>query len=90
MTLDLSEEKNDVIAVIRALLLARNCFTTARDIEVEYHDREGEHIPWKRFGFRNVADFLRTSGEFNVVPQPNGQVSRVLHCSAINCQQSGP
>lgn len=62
----------DTIAVIRSLVLIRKGLTTLWDINSEYKDMEGENIPFQKFGFGSLEDFLRRSDQFNLLRQANG------------------
>lgn len=67
-----SAELADTIAVIRSLVLIRKGLTTLRDINSEYKEMEGENIPFLKFGFSNLEEFLRRSEQFNLLRQQNG------------------
>lgn len=67
-------EYEELIAVIRALIISRNRITTLGDINREYRLMEEENIPFRRFGCKSLEDFLRKAGQFNLCMQNDGEV----------------
>lgn len=58
-------EMNNIIAVIRSILISApgRCLPV-RQIQSDYREVEGSMIPFKKFNFRTIEEFLEASNEF--------------------------
>lgn len=65
-SVELSDEAKGAISVIRGLLKTRKRITTIKDVDVEYTALEGQSVPFTKFGFTTLTDFLRSCGDFHV------------------------
>lgn len=55
---------NSTIKVIRSLLITSSDGLLVRQINKEYLEEVGEPIPFGKFGFSTLSDFLRSSNQF--------------------------
>lgn len=74
MTIKFTKEMEEAVAVVRSLLLIRKNITSIREMVQDYRNMEDEDLPFKKFGFKSVEEFLRHSNEFNI-SSSSGQVS---------------
>lgn len=55
---------DEAVKLIRSLLVVSNDGLLIQQINKEYRNEVGEWIPFKKFGFNTLEEFLRASGEF--------------------------
>ncbi|XP_053677129.1 uncharacterized protein LOC128727257 [Anopheles nili] len=72
----LSEEAQAAISVIRALVASRKETSNVLSVMRDYRQLEGESLPYRRFGFSTVEDFLLASREF-VIKANGGEATRI-------------
>uniref|UniRef100_A0A182NSX1 Tudor domain-containing protein 7 n=1 Tax=Anopheles dirus TaxID=7168 RepID=A0A182NSX1_9DIPT len=72
----LSEEAQAAISVIRALVASRKETSNVLSVLRDYRQLEGEALPYRKFGFSTVEEFLLASGEF-VIKSAAGESTRV-------------
>lgn len=70
-----SQDFNDVIPVVRALVNSRKQLSNVRDVDNEYKEMQGEAIPYKKFGYSTLEQYLNASGEF-YIKNNGGEVKR--------------
>lgn len=66
--------EDKVIKLIRCLVISKKPPCLVTDIVKDYKNMEGEPLPYKSFGYRNVEEFLAASNAF-VLEQYRGDVS---------------
>lgn len=69
-----SEEAESAISVLRALVLSKKGPSTVQSILADYRELEGGPLMYKKFGYPNADEFLKSTGEF-VVQSRMGEVS---------------
>lgn len=67
----MSSDQDVVIKVIRSLVISTDN-ADFRTIIKDYREEEGELIPFRRFGYSSLEEFLRASGEFILAETSNG------------------
>ncbi|XP_058064862.1 uncharacterized protein LOC131214511, partial [Anopheles bellator] len=67
----MSEEARVVIKSIRSLVISGKDDSSVQSIMRDYVELNGQQLPYQKFGFANLEDMLRASGEF-VVLRSNG------------------
>ncbi|XP_058116816.1 tudor domain-containing protein 7A isoform X2 [Anopheles coustani] len=72
----MSPEAMAAVKAIRALVSSLKETSTVLSVMRDYRAMEGESLPYRKFGFNTVEDFLRASGEF-VIKQAPGDASRI-------------
>lgn len=78
-----SPDRKSIILVLRSLANSRKEASLV-DLVRDYAETEGGQIPFARFGFRTLEDFLKESGEFRVTPWQTVQVKSSDVSSHIN------
>ncbi|XP_065092064.1 tudor domain-containing protein 7 [Ochlerotatus camptorhynchus] len=63
---ELSEEAEAAISVLRALVSSKKGASTVQSILNDYRELEGGPLMYRKFGFANADDFLKSTGEFIV------------------------
>lgn len=76
---ELSDEAQGAVSVIRGLISSRKRITTIRDVEKEYEELEGQAIPFAKWGFASLMDFIRSSGNFHISRNKEEVLIRALH-----------
>lgn len=66
----------EAVKLIRSILITSTDGLLYHEINSEYRDMVGEQIPFKKFGFNSLEEFLRTSGQF--MPKKTEAGIRVL------------
>lgn len=66
-------DAKDVVAAIRGLITIRKQMSTLRDVQMDYRSMEGENVPYRKFGYQSLEDFLTASGQFSLSNR-NGEV----------------
>ncbi|XP_019536103.2 tudor domain-containing protein 7A isoform X2 [Aedes albopictus] len=61
-----SEEAESAISVLRALVLSKKGPSTVQSILADYRELEGGPLMYKKFGYPNADEFLKSTGEFVV------------------------
>lgn len=61
-----SEEAENAISVLRALVLSKKGPSTVHGILADYRELEGGPLMYKKFGYPNADEFLKSTGEFAV------------------------
>lgn len=61
-----SEEADAAIAVLRALVSSKKGPSTVQSIMADYRELEGGPLMYKKYGFPNADEFLKSTGEFVV------------------------
>ncbi|KFB51179.1 hypothetical protein ZHAS_00019439 [Anopheles sinensis] len=69
-------EARTAIKAVRALVSSLKETSTVLSVMRDYRAMEGEPLPFRKFGFNTVEDFLRASGEF-VIKQAPGDATRI-------------
>lgn len=82
MSSTLPDQKSTIL-VLRSLANSRKEASLA-DLVRDYAETEGGQIPFARFGYRRLEDFLKESGEFRVTPWQTVQVRTTDVSSHIN------
>lgn len=85
-----NSEQSSVVVVIRALLQsASSSGLTLQELENDYRNLEGVPVPFVRFGYKTVGDFLRSTGEFiyNGRKITHKEVPESMHISRLVKQQ---
>lgn len=59
-------EKDQIVSILRAIVTSRKD-TTENDIRNGFREIEGYEVPYKKFGFNRLDDFLRSSSEFILI-----------------------
>uniref|UniRef100_A0A182YAV2 Tudor domain-containing protein 7 n=1 Tax=Anopheles stephensi TaxID=30069 RepID=A0A182YAV2_ANOST len=72
----LSEEAQAAIAVIRALVASRKETSNVLSVMRDYRQLEGDPLPYRKFGFSTVEEFLLASKEF-VIKSSAGESTRI-------------
>uniref|UniRef100_A0A182WDR6 Tudor domain-containing protein 7 n=1 Tax=Anopheles minimus TaxID=112268 RepID=A0A182WDR6_9DIPT len=72
----LSEEAKAAIAVIRALVASRKDTSNVLSVLLDYRQLEGDSLPYRKFGFNTVEEFLLASNEF-VIKASAGNSTRI-------------
>ncbi|XP_052903294.1 uncharacterized protein LOC128310642 [Anopheles moucheti] len=72
----ISEEAQAAIAVIRALVASRKETSNVLSVMRDYRQLEGDPLPYRKFGFSTVEEFLLASDEF-VIKSSAGESTRV-------------
>uniref|UniRef100_A0A182RLS6 Tudor domain-containing protein 7 n=1 Tax=Anopheles funestus TaxID=62324 RepID=A0A182RLS6_ANOFN len=72
----LSEEAQAAIAVIRALVASRKETSNVLSVLRDYRQLEGDSLPYRKFGFSTVEEFLLASNEF-VIKSSAGDSTRI-------------
>lgn len=63
---EFSEEAEAAIAVLRALVSSKKGPSTVMSILKDYRELEGGPLMYKKYGFPNADEFLKSTGEFMV------------------------
>lgn len=61
-----SEEAEAAISVLRALVLSKKGPSTVQSVLADYRELEGGPLMYKKFGYPNADEFLKSTGEFVV------------------------
>ena len=61
----MNSEANAIIKVIRSIVQSRKDPMPINDITRDFKALEGTLVPYKKFGYQTLEEFLRCSGEFN-------------------------
>ncbi|XP_050080020.1 uncharacterized protein LOC126567776 [Anopheles maculipalpis] len=72
----LSEEAQAAIAVVRALVASRKETSNVLSVLRDYRQLEGDPLPYRKFGFSTVEEFLLASDEF-VIKSSAGESTRI-------------
>uniref|UniRef100_A0A182QFJ7 Tudor domain-containing protein 7 n=1 Tax=Anopheles farauti TaxID=69004 RepID=A0A182QFJ7_9DIPT len=72
----LSEEAQAAISVIRALVASRKETSNVQSVLRDYRQLEGDPLPYRKFGFSTVEEFLLASDEF-VIKSAGGDSTRI-------------
>ncbi|XP_070165329.1 uncharacterized protein [Polyergus mexicanus] len=64
--------RDEIRKILLSLLLARPGATPVTVLDRDYYEVEGERIPWRKFGYADVAEFLKSMPEHFVVEWCNG------------------
>ncbi|XP_019882736.1 uncharacterized protein LOC105250047 isoform X3 [Camponotus floridanus] len=67
-----SAKLDEVRKILLSLLLARPGSTSVAVLDQDYYEVEGERIPWRKFGFADLVDFLSSMPEHFVIEWYNG------------------
>lgn len=78
-SVELSDEAQGVISVIRGLINSRKRITTLKDVEKEYKDLEGQAVPFAKCGFSSLADLMRSSGDFHITRNSEEVNHKTVH-----------
>lgn len=76
-------EKKTIVIVLRSLVNSQKN-ASLDDLGRDFAQTEGGRIPFQKFGFSNLADFLTASGEFSVTPYGMVQVKQSANSAHIN------
>lgn len=69
------QEEMETLQIIRSLIVCKKEISTVKDVCRDYFNMEGEKIPYAKFGYTSLEDFLRSSDQFNFAKQAaTGQV----------------
>lgn len=68
-SLEMAEE---TIKLIRSILNPKPAGMLIQEINTEYKELTGEPVPFAKFNFASLQDFLRASNQFNGVKTPHG------------------
>lgn len=55
------EKREEVCTILLSLLLSRQGSTPVTLLDQEYYDLEKECIPWRKFGYSDLIDFLKSA-----------------------------
>lgn len=93
---EFTDEMYEIVSTIRALAMTRKEPTSERDMRAEYYEINGEHIPYQKFGFRSLEQFLKESNEFilgtgyggvlTLLPRPSKETAHIV--SMVQRQKS--
>uniref|UniRef100_A0A182P5C8 Tudor domain-containing protein 7 n=1 Tax=Anopheles epiroticus TaxID=199890 RepID=A0A182P5C8_9DIPT len=72
----LSEEAQAAISVVRALVASRKETSNVMSVLRDYRQLEGDPLPYRKFGFSTVEEFLLASGEF-LIKSSAGESTRI-------------
>ncbi|XP_061512893.1 uncharacterized protein LOC1270837 [Anopheles gambiae] len=72
----LSEEALAAISVVRALVASRKETSNVLSVLRDYRQLEGDPLPYRKFGFSTVEEFLLASGEF-LIKASAGESTRI-------------
>uniref|UniRef100_A0A182SKU8 HTH OST-type domain-containing protein n=1 Tax=Anopheles maculatus TaxID=74869 RepID=A0A182SKU8_9DIPT len=72
----LPEEAQAAIAVVRALVASRKETSNVLSVLRDYRQLEGDPLPYRKFGFGTVEEFLLASNEF-VIKSSAGESTRI-------------
>lgn len=75
---------DDIRKVLLSLLLARPGSTPIPILDRDYYEAEGERIPWRKYGFADLVDFLNSMPEHFVIEWCNG----VCHVRGIASEKT--
>ncbi|XP_043507574.1 tudor domain-containing protein 5-like isoform X2 [Frieseomelitta varia] len=73
MQVDL-QKREDTQTTILALLLTRKGGHTLRQLNNEYYDLEGEHIPWKELGYNSLLSLLYSMSKTVQIKHQNNTI----------------
>lgn len=60
-------EKKSIVTILRSVVNSlKNA--TLQDLTRDFAQIEGMHVPYQKFGFSNLPDFLISTGQFHVTP----------------------
>lgn len=72
----MNEERQKVISILRSLIISSpQKGKSLRELARDYHEFEGKTLP--TFGYRNLEEFLRASGEFIIELNRSGEL--IIH-----------
>ncbi|XP_032666610.1 uncharacterized protein LOC116842060 isoform X2 [Odontomachus brunneus] len=65
-------ELEDVRMIMLSLLVSRPGFTQLPVLDQDYYEYEGKRIPWRKFGFGSLLEFLQSMPEYFCFSEING------------------
>ncbi|XP_050452413.1 uncharacterized protein LOC126851995 isoform X2 [Cataglyphis hispanica] len=64
--------RDEIRKILLSLLLARPGAIPIAVLDRDYYEAEGERIPWRKFGYADVTEFLKSMPEHFVIEWCNG------------------
>ncbi|KAK2584648.1 hypothetical protein KPH14_006995 [Odynerus spinipes] len=67
-----SGKRDDIQKIILALLVSQKNAISLTHLDRDYLEQEGEHIPWKEFGYISLFDYLKSMPKYIHLERING------------------
>lgn len=65
-------ERDEVRTIISSLLVSQKNAITISLLDREYYKEEGTHIPWRKFGYAHLLEFLESMPQYFKIEQKHG------------------